>query len=189
MFGVVLGGDAFVVAVDVEVNATAAGAAADFDARQGARGLLDPLQVLVRHADAFGVAGQGVEVITEMPGATSLPIPARHADPLGIEIEGIADPVVFPGRVRGRVLRDADAVPGVAAVGPGGLPPGNRLAVADDHVHLRFHRNRPPIHEIGVGRRFPGMEEVVEGFGSEGHGCYLMGAGASIRVLPASAAG
>ena len=60
-------------------------------------------------ADALGVAGQGVEVIAEVPGATGLPVPARHADPFGVEIEGIADLVVFPGRVRGGVLRDADA--------------------------------------------------------------------------------
>ena len=45
MFGVVVGGDALVVEVDVEVNAAAARASADFDVRQGFSSLFDFFQV------------------------------------------------------------------------------------------------------------------------------------------------
>ena len=115
-------------------------------------------------ADALGVAGQGVEVVAEVPRAAGLPVPARHADAFGVQIEGIADLVVFPRRVRGGVLRDADVSASVAAVGPGGLLAGHRLAVAGNDIDLHFHVDGPPIHQIGVGRRLAGLKEVVEGF-------------------------
>ena len=163
------GGDARIVDVDIEVDAAAARAPADLDVGQGAGRLLDLLQLLLVDADALGVAGQGVEVVTEVPRAAGLPVPARHADAFGVQVEGIADLVVLPRRVGGGVLRDADVVPGVAAVGPGGLLAGHRLAVAGNHVDLGLHRNGPPIHQIGVGRRLAGLEEVVEGFADLGH--------------------
>ena len=42
--------------------------------------------------------------------------------------------------------------------------PGHWLAVAGNYVHLGLHRNGPPIHQIGVGRRLAGLEEVMESF-------------------------
>ena len=164
MFGVVLGGDPRLVDVDVEVDAAATRAAADFHVGQGASGLFDLLQLVVVEPDALGVPGQGVEVVAKVPRAASLPVPARHADSFGVKVEGVADLVVLPRRLRGGVLRDADGVPGIAAVGPGGFLSRHRLAVAGNDVHLGLHRNRPPIHEIGVCGHLAGVEEVREGF-------------------------
>ena len=56
MFGMVLSGYARVVDVDIEVDAFAARAAADFNIGQGAGRVLDPLQGFVGDADALGVA-------------------------------------------------------------------------------------------------------------------------------------
>ena len=60
------GRNACIVEVDVEVDASAARAAPDLNIRQGTSGLFDFLQILFFDADALGVAGQGVEIITEV---------------------------------------------------------------------------------------------------------------------------
>jgi hypothetical protein len=75
VLGVVVGGDAVVGRIDVEVDSAPASAAADLHVRQVARSLFDLLKLLIVDTDAPGVTGDGVEVKAAPAGSLRGPAP------------------------------------------------------------------------------------------------------------------
>ena len=104
VFRVVVRRDAGFVEIDVEVDAAAAGALADFHVGQGFGRLFDFLQFFVTDPHTLGVAGEAVEIEGNPAGPAGLPVMARHADALGVLGEGEGEIVVLPRRLRVGVL-------------------------------------------------------------------------------------
>ena len=116
VLGVVFGGYAFGDEIDVEVDAAAPRAAADFDVGQGTGRLLDLLQFLVGDPNTLGVPGDGVKVEAEPQGSTIAPSPPRHADALGMQGKWEAEVIVGERGVGGGIPRTRDIEPFVDAI-------------------------------------------------------------------------
>jgi hypothetical protein len=76
-----------VLEAHVQVKALAAGALANFDAWDRFDCLANLHEVIVGYANAFGVAGNCVEVESHISRQAMLPVPARRSDPDCVQVQ------------------------------------------------------------------------------------------------------